>query len=255
MQDPAGEGLPFSAPEGDIGGALGAIQRMLRAASGGRPPFPPTLLYNEGWLLRLILDWFAGRDVGGHPLSFATGARWFSEALLPSAFLARYRGDELAESWTHADGVVGHFVIGEGGKADLRLAPEAGQLLVLEAKLFSGLLLVTLALSSLAFAAFGLILASIPSRSVGNIMMPSTLIRWPLLFISGTFVPLAEMASWARPLAYLAPLTYSQDLVNYTLLGVSHLSPWLDLGLLPLLFLLFLLPAAWLHHRSRALGY
>jgi hypothetical protein len=139
MQDPAGEGLPFSAPEGDIGGALGAIQRMLRAASGGRPLFPPTLLYNEGWLLRLVLDWFSRHDVQGHPLSFGAGARWFSEALLPSAFLARHRGDRLAESWTHADGVVGHFLIGEGGKADLRLAPEAGQLPMLEAKLFGGL--------------------------------------------------------------------------------------------------------------------
>jgi hypothetical protein len=98
MQDPAGEGLPFSAPEGDIGGALGAIQRMLRAASGGRPLFPPTLLYNEGWLLRLVLDWFSRHDVQGHPLSFGAGARWFSEALLPSAFLARHRGDRLAES-------------------------------------------------------------------------------------------------------------------------------------------------------------
>jgi hypothetical protein len=102
-------------------------------------PFPPTLLYNEGWFLRLVLDWFSRHDVQGHPLSFGAGARWFSEALLPSAFLARHRGDRLAESWTHADGVVGHFLIGEGGKALLRLAPEAGQLLVLEAKLFRGL--------------------------------------------------------------------------------------------------------------------
>jgi hypothetical protein len=98
MQDPAGEGLPFSVPEGDIGGALGHIQRMLRAASGGRPLFPPTLLYNEGWLLRLVLDWFSRHDVQGHPLSFRAWARWFSEALLPSAFLARHRGDRLAES-------------------------------------------------------------------------------------------------------------------------------------------------------------
>lgn len=46
-----------------------------------------------------------------------------------------------------------------------------------------GLLFAALMLSSLAFAAFGLIFASIPTQSVGNIMMPSTLIRWPLLFI------------------------------------------------------------------------
>jgi ABC-2 type transport system permease protein len=118
-----------------------------------------------------------------------------------------------------------------------------------------GLLLAALLLSSLAFAAFGLIFASIPTQSVGNIMMPSTLIRWPLLFISGIFVPLDEMAAWARPLAYVSPLTYAQDLFNHAVLGVGYLNPWLDLGLLPLLFLLFLLPAARLHQRSRVLGY
>ena len=117
------------------------------------------------------------------------------------------------------------------------------------------LLLAAMLLSSLAFAAFGLVFASIPTRSVGNIMMPSTLIRWPLLFISGIFVPLAEMAPWARSLAYFSPLTYAQDLINHAVLGAGYLNPWIDLGLLPLLFLVFLLPAAWLHRRSRVLGY
>jgi ABC-2 type transport system permease protein len=162
----------------------------------------------------------------------------------------------LAAPMSLAALLLGKTLVGAFFGLAVALVPLIVAVLVLDVVVaHPGLLLVTLALSSLAFAAFGLIFASIPSRSVGNIMMPSTLIRWPLLFISGIFVPLAEMASWARPLAYLSPLTYSQDLVNYTLLGVSHLSPWLDLGLLPLLFLLFLLPAAWLHHRSRTLGY
>jgi ABC-2 type transport system permease protein len=118
-----------------------------------------------------------------------------------------------------------------------------------------GLLLGAMTLSSLTFAAFGLVFASIPTHSVGNIMMPSTLIRWPLLFISGIFVPLTEMAPWARSLAYFSPLTYAQDLFNHAVLGAGYLHPWLDLGLLSLLLLLFLILAAWLHHRSRVLGY
>jgi ABC-2 type transport system permease protein len=118
-----------------------------------------------------------------------------------------------------------------------------------------GLLLAAVVLACLTFSAFGLVFASIPSQSVGNIMMPSTLIRWPLLFISGIFIPLAEMAPWARPLAYLSPLTYAQDLLNHAVLGSGHLNQWLDLALLPLLLILFLLPAARLHQRSRVLGY
>src|SRR4051794_27670096 len=72
-------------------------------------------------------------------MSPRAGARWFSEAWLPSAFLARYRGDRLAESRTHADGVVGHFSIGDPGTAGLGLLPDARQLVVLEAKLFNRL--------------------------------------------------------------------------------------------------------------------
>jgi ABC-2 type transport system permease protein len=118
-----------------------------------------------------------------------------------------------------------------------------------------GLLLAGLALASLAFSVFGLAFASIPARSVGNIMMPSTLIRWPLLFISGVFIPLEEMAPAARAAAYLSPLTYAQDLMNRALQGTSALNPWLDLAVLLLMGGLFLLPSVKLHQRSRRLGY
>jgi ABC-2 type transport system permease protein len=130
-----------------------------------------------------------------------------------------------------------------------------GMLLLRVTVTSAGLLLAGIALSSLAFAAFGIAFASIPTRSVGNIMMPSTLVRWPLMFISGIFIPLEEMASWARALAYLSPLTYAQDLMNHAVLGRGFLSPWFDLALLPLLLVVFLIPAARLHHRSRVLGY
>jgi len=119
----------------------------------------------------------------------------------------------------------------------------------------AALLIVGVPLASLAFSAFGLVFASIPTRSVGNIMMPSTLVRWPLMFISGIFVPLEEMAAWARVLAYVSPLTYAQDLMNHAMLGQGFLNPWLDLALLPLLLVVFLIPAARLHHRARVLGY
>jgi hypothetical protein len=118
---------------------LDRIKAMLRASEGDNPLFPPTLLFNENWLLRLVLDWFARNPVEGHPLTPRRGAIWYSEAWLPSAFLPRYRRDKLAESWTHADGVVGHFTTGDHGTADLALLPEATQFLVVEGKMFSRL--------------------------------------------------------------------------------------------------------------------
>jgi ABC-2 type transport system permease protein len=119
----------------------------------------------------------------------------------------------------------------------------------------AALLMAGLLLSSLAFSAFGLLFASIPARSVGSIMMPSTLIRWPLLFVSGVFVSLEEMAPWTRVLSFLSPLTYTQDLMNHAVPDLGYLSLWLDLALLPVLATAFLAAAARLHHRSRVLGY
>jgi ABC-2 type transport system permease protein len=131
----------------------------------------------------------------------------------------------------------------------------AGWLLLHATVASAGLLLLSIVLASLTFSAFGLVFASIPTRSVGSIMMPSTLLRWPLMFISGVFIPLDEMAPWTRILAYLSPLTYSQDLMNHAMLGEGILNPWFDLAVLLLSGGAFLLCGRWMHRRSRRLGY
>jgi hypothetical protein len=115
------------------------IKAMLKACEAGTAAFPPTELFNEDWLLRIILDWFARHGGDRYRLAPMPGARWFSQAWLPSAFLSRYRGDRLAEARTHADGVLGHFLIGDPGTAALSLLPEGRQFVVLEAKLFARL--------------------------------------------------------------------------------------------------------------------
>ena len=118
---------------------LERIGEMFRLASTDNRMFPATVFYNEGWLLRLVLDWLSRQHLEGNLLAFSPGARWYSEALLPSQFLARQRPDHLAEGWTHADGVIGHVLIGDSALADTRLADDASQFLVAEAKLFSSL--------------------------------------------------------------------------------------------------------------------
>ena len=110
-------------------------------------------------------------------------------------------------------------------------------------------------LGSFSFSALGLIFGSIPTRNPGDVAMPSLLLRWGLLFVSGVFIPLGEMAPVARTLAYLSPLTYAQDLMNHAVQGMGLLNPWLDLALLLLMGVLFLLPSVKMHQRSRRLGY
>ncbi len=119
--------------------ALERIVRILESCSSEEPKLPPTILYEEGWLLRLVLEWFSTHGVSDHELEFLDGARWFSEGLLPSAFLATRSRDPLAEGWTHADGAIGHFDVGDAGKGDLKLRQDAKQLVIVEAKMFSDL--------------------------------------------------------------------------------------------------------------------
>ncbi len=118
---------------------LKRIAELLARCGSDSSVLPPTELYNEGWLLRLVLDWFDRNRTFSHQLSFLAGARWYSEALLPSRFLPQRRGDERAESFTHADGVVGHFSIAPGERGDANLLPQPKQFVVTEAKLGSTL--------------------------------------------------------------------------------------------------------------------
>jgi hypothetical protein len=115
------------------------ITALLSKAKDSDRVFPATDLYNEGWMLRLVIDWFSRNPPVECDIRFLKGSRWYSEALLPSQFLARQRGDKLAESWTHADGVIGHFEIGKNADGDLTLNEGAIQLVVTEAKMFSKL--------------------------------------------------------------------------------------------------------------------
>ena len=76
---------------------LERISRMMHVANTAERIFPPTIFYNEGWLLRLVLDVLSTQHSEEDVLAFEPGSRWFSEALLPSQFLKRRNGDPLAE--------------------------------------------------------------------------------------------------------------------------------------------------------------
>lgn len=119
--------------------SIDRVTNLLTLCDSSERRFPATDLYNEGWMLRVILDWFASHRDVDHELAISNGASWYSEALLPSQFLSRVRGDPLGESWTHADGVIGDFLIGESGDGDLKLKNNPGQFVVTEAKMFSKL--------------------------------------------------------------------------------------------------------------------
>jgi ABC-2 type transport system permease protein len=87
-------------------------------------------------------------------------------------------------------------------------------------------------LGTLSCASLGALLASPASDSPPNVMIFSNLVRFPLIFISGIFVPLSQLEGAARALAYCSPLTYLVDLFNGAMAGSSVLSPVIDCAVL-----------------------
>jgi hypothetical protein len=118
---------------------LKLLTDLIASYDPANPHFRPTELYNESWLVKLVLDQASKMSDADFPLGFLPRSTWFSEALLPSAFEARFRGDPLSESRTNADVVVGHIAVGAKAKADLELANDVAQFSVIEAKVGSPL--------------------------------------------------------------------------------------------------------------------
>lgn len=117
-----------------------------------------------------------------------------------------------------------------------------------------GLLAAGISLGAVAFSTLGLIFGSIPTNNPGDVQMPSTLLRWGLMFVSGVFIPLSEMMPAARAIAYLSPLTYAQDLMNHAVMGSGVINVWLDMAVLLLTSILLLWPSILLHKRAKVLG-
>jgi ABC-2 type transport system permease protein len=70
-------------------------------------------------------------------------------------------------------------------------------------------------LASLAFATMALLMSIPPVSSPQYTQMLSTVIKLPLIFLSGVFVPVDRLPAFARGLAMCSPLTYFTDIARY----------------------------------------
>jgi len=117
-----------------------------------------------------------------------------------------------------------------------------------------GLFVLAFILGTLSCAALGALLASPASDSPPNVMILSNLIRFPLIFISGIFVPLQQMEGWALTLAYCSPLTYLVDLFNAAMSGRSVFSPRVDCTVLFVVSIGFIIAARVIQKRNMVKG-
>lgn len=105
-------------------------------------------------------------------------------------------------------------------------------------------------LAAFCFSAMGLIFSSTPTSMTSTVMMLSTMIKFPLVFISGIFIPVGELPSWGQVLASLSPLTYITDLCRYSFQGINHYPISVDIVALVIFLIIFMVVAIKLHERS-----
>ncbi len=72
------------------------------------------------------------------------------------------------------------------------------------------LFLATVVISSFAFSALGAFV-SVSVKQVFEAQTLANLFRFPMIFLSGVFIPVSSLPSIIKPIAYLMPLTYSID--------------------------------------------
>lgn len=117
-----------------------------------------------------------------------------------------------------------------------------------------GLLALALLLGAIAFAALGTLLGSPATDTPSNIMILSSLVRFPLIFVSGIFIPLNQMQGWERVLTFFSPLTYLVDLFYGALNGTAVYPPVLDVLVLVVVILLFIGCAKIIQQRNLVTG-
>jgi ABC-2 type transport system permease protein len=105
-------------------------------------------------------------------------------------------------------------------------------------------------LAAFCFSSLALIFSFPATSSPATIMMLSSLIKFPLVFVSGVFMPVGELPAWARVIASFSPLTYFTEVTRYCMGGTSHYPLSVSFLLLLIFTILFWVAAVSLHKRT-----
>jgi len=109
-------------------------------------------------------------------------------------------------------------------------------------------------LSSFCFSCLGVLLSSPATEAPSQVMMLSSLVRFPLIFISGIFLPLENLPYWAKTVARISPLTYTTEIVRYGLYEVRFYPSYLSMVAILAFSVGFFSLALKLHRRNLARG-
>ncbi len=91
-------------------------------------------------------------------------------------------------------------------------------------------------------------MSALPTDTPSDVMMLALLIKFPVVFVSGVFIPASNLPGWGRAISRFSPLTYFVDIVRASFGGSGQ--PWLDVGILSLFSVFFLFAAVIVHEKT-----
>jgi len=105
-------------------------------------------------------------------------------------------------------------------------------------------------LAALCFASMGNVFSIPPTNLPATVNMIAAVVKFPVVFISGVFIPLNELPVWGQAVAYISPLTYFTDISRNCLQGQGYLPLALDFTALAAFTVLFLVVAMKMHYKT-----
>ena len=183
---------------------------------------PPVLIFGVLFPVFFFLAFKMGRDIPTADIvpGMVAMALWFTASAVGPLVTPWERAAKTYERLISSPLSLGTIVLGDVISGFLfgsafTMVPIVLGLTVTEAGVGNWILLIAgVLLGALTFSALGVLLASPPASGPSHIMMLSNLVRLPLLFVSGIFVPISGMPMWARWLAPISPLSYTGDLIR-----------------------------------------
>jgi ABC-2 type transport system permease protein len=109
---------------------------------------------------------------------------------------------------------------------------------------------VAVLLAAFCFSSLGNIFSTPPTNLPATVNMIAAVVKFPVVFISGIFIPLNELPAWGQAIAYISPLTYFTDIARYCIQGKAHLPVYFNLLILFAFTVLFLIIAMKIHRKT-----
>ncbi len=220
----------------------------------------PVIIFGMLLPFFFFLAFWLGRDMPS--IMLGTGlvgmAIWFTSTSISPVItpwetrtktLERLISSPIGHSWI----LIGDIMASAGIGILMTVVPLSIAVLLLNLTIVHPIALALgLVLGSLCFSAIGVLMAALPTDTPSNVMMLSSLVKFPIVFVSGIFITVNQLPGWGRAISHLSPLTYLADLVRWTFgsNGSFWPSPLQNLMILSGFIILFTTLALFFHRRT-----